>query len=324
MMNNSTNRKPLTVVIPTKNSGKSLEDCLKSLQQQTYKNFDILIVDGYSTDNTVDIAKKFKAKVVYDDGKTRASACNKALEIVGTPYIAFTDDDAIPFKDWVEKIVKFFESHNCVSVGGINFSPPDDSIFAKSVDVLFSSKLVAGKSRYGKVWDKVREINHNPGCNVAYKTSIIRKIGFDEDLPTAEDVVLDYKIKKSGGKIYFSPDIKVYHRRRNNLKSLFKQIYKYGLGRAIANKRYKELKSLLHILPTITLLATPLVLCLLLVAQKVFMLLISIYILIILLGNSLSQSPYKNIKTILIATFLANISYLAWAIGYLKGVIKND
>ena len=62
--------KPLvSVVIPTKNSGLYLENCLRSIRQQSYKNIEIIIVDGNSTDNTKSIVIKYRAKILQFDPK---------------------------------------------------------------------------------------------------------------------------------------------------------------------------------------------------------------------------------------------------------------
>lgn len=64
------NKKPLvSIVIPTKNSGLFLENCLKSIKKQVYKNIEIIVVDGHSMDNTIEIAKKYRAQVFQFDPK---------------------------------------------------------------------------------------------------------------------------------------------------------------------------------------------------------------------------------------------------------------
>ena len=68
--------KPLvTIIIPTFNSEKTLQLCLESIRKQTYKNIDVIVVDNYSTDSTVSVAKKYGAKVIQVRGE-RARAKN--------------------------------------------------------------------------------------------------------------------------------------------------------------------------------------------------------------------------------------------------------
>lgn len=322
--------KKITVIIPTMNCEKDLEECMIALKNQKFRDFEILVVDGHSKDNTVGIAKKYGAKVIFDEGATRASACNRALENVSTPYIAFTDADCLPPPNWLERIIEDFEENDVASVGGANFSPDSDNDFAKCVDIVYSSRFVTGTARYGKVYNEITEIEHNPGCNSAYNMKFIEGIKFDESLPTAEDVVFDYEIRKRGGKIIFDPNIGMPHKRRNNLKGFWKQIYRYGLGRAIANKKYKELASIFHVLPSIAIILLPIYIIFSIIfwiffspvfLYLLFALLLS-YFLLCLYGSATSYSRYKNVRRIIKAAFLIPVAHLAWGIGYIKGMRK--
>jgi len=99
-------KKKVTVVIPTFNCAKDLDECLTSLEKQTYHDFDVLVVDGHSSDGTDDVGKKHGARVIYDEGRTRAHACNTAIENIDTEYFAFTDADCIPDENWLEELLR--------------------------------------------------------------------------------------------------------------------------------------------------------------------------------------------------------------------------
>lgn len=72
------NRPLVSVTIPTKNSGKTLPKCLKSIENQSYKNLEVILVDSYSTDKTKDITKRFGAKIFFTSWK-----------LLGARYIGF-------------------------------------------------------------------------------------------------------------------------------------------------------------------------------------------------------------------------------------------
>lgn len=321
--------KKVTVIIPTLNNEKDIETCLKALKDQTFKDFEVLFVDGYSKDKTVEIGKKYNAKIVYDDGHTRAHACNTGLDHITTPYVVFTDADCIPRTNWLEELMKQFDLHSRIaSVGGPNYSPPDDPDFAKCVDIVYSSKIMTGNARYGMVYEDVVELSHNPGCNAAYKTESVKKARFDSELPTAEDVALDYKIRKDGGKILFTPYAIVWHRRRQTLKGFWKQVYKYGLGRAITNKKYPELWYWYHVGPTSAIFALITLICLAVTGSFVFeslfpiigvIVLLIFYLLMCLYGAASSYSRFKRFKYVIKAALLIPVGHLAWGTGYLKG-----
>lgn len=323
----------VTILIPTINNEKDIEICLKALSEQTWKDFEILLVDGYSKDKTVEIGKRYGAKIVYDDGHTRGHACNTGLKYVTTPYVVFTDADCIPRLNWLEELMKQFELHpDTASIGGPNYSPPDDPDFAKCVDIVYSSKIMTGNARYGVIFEDVVELAHNPGCNAAYRMNAIKDIHFDPELPTAEDVAFDYKIKKNGGKILFTPYAIVWHRRRETLKGFWKQVYRYGLGRAITNKKYPELKYWYHIGPTLAIFALIALISLAITASFILrnlfplfsiIILLILYLFMCLYGAAASYSRFKSRKYVIRAALLIPVGHLAWGIGYLKGVYRS-
>ena len=83
----------ISVIVPTKNNAKLLEKCLSSLANQDFKDFEVVVVDGHSTDATPEVAKKHEVKLVYEDFGTRDGACNVGAEHVGGEVLVFPDDD---------------------------------------------------------------------------------------------------------------------------------------------------------------------------------------------------------------------------------------
>ncbi|MGY4884237.1 MAG: glycosyltransferase family 2 protein [Nanobdellota archaeon] len=95
----------VSVNIPTYNSEKTLRECLERVREQTYKNIEIIIVDSYSNDKTLEIAKKFKARIVMCKGKLLEA------RIVGTEaskgkYVLLLDSDQLLEKTAIERAVK--------------------------------------------------------------------------------------------------------------------------------------------------------------------------------------------------------------------------
>lgn len=103
----------ISIVIPTLNSGKVLIPCLKSIQKQKYKNIEIILADGGSTDQTISIAKKFKCKVVNNPLKTAEAGKAIGLKIASGKYIAFIDSDNIlPTTSWLSEMIFPLELDN--------------------------------------------------------------------------------------------------------------------------------------------------------------------------------------------------------------------
>jgi cellulose synthase/poly-beta-1,6-N-acetylglucosamine synthase-like glycosyltransferase len=238
----------ISIIIPTKNNGDILGRCLSSIEELDWPEdqMEIIIVDGRSTDNTIEIAKEYGSRVIYEDVGTRGGACNVGVRSVKGEFIVFTDADCVVPEDWLKNLIKHFNSEDVACVGGPNITPEDDTNFAKCVGevLLFLSKP---GSRYGLDMDEVVETFHNSGCNVAYRKSAIEEAGwFNEKLITCEDEELDYRILKKGYRILYTPDAKVDHYRRPTWKGFLKQAYRYAIGRMQAIKLHRKMGRWYH------------------------------------------------------------------------------
>ena len=105
----------VSVVIPTKDSGRTLRKCLESLMTQTYQDFEILIVDKRSTDDTISIADEFKARIFSLDGE-RTTAKNYASRKANGTFVLFIDSDMVLEPTVIEQCVKAMQAPD---VGGI-------------------------------------------------------------------------------------------------------------------------------------------------------------------------------------------------------------
>lgn len=243
--------KEVSIIIPTKNEGDVLKNCLNSIQNLEYPKdkMEVIIVDAHSRDNTVEIAKKFGCKVVYENVGTRAGACNIGVKNAKGEYIAFTDADCVLQKDWMKNLIKQFNDEKIASVGGPNITPEDDTEFAKCVGAVLSFLSKPG-ARYGLAADRVTWTFHNSGCNAAYRKDVIEEAGgFNNKLVTCEDEELDYRIGDKGYKLLFTPDAVVYHYRRPTWTRFYKQAYKYAVGRMQAIKLHRKIGRWYHYTP---------------------------------------------------------------------------
>ena len=315
--------KRVSIVIPTKNEGDVLEKCLNSIRNLDYPKdkIEVIIVDGHSRDNTVELAKKYGCKVVFEEFGTRGGACNLSVRNAKGEYIAFTDADCVVRKDWMKNLIKHFNSNEIASVGGPNITPEDDTEFAKCVGAVLSFLSKPG-SRYGLNIDKVIETFHNSGCNVAYRKNAIEEAGgFNEKLVTCEDEELDYRIKEKGYKILYTPNAKVYHYRRPTWEGFYKQAYKYAIGRMQAIKLHRKIGRWFHYVPPMSILIIVL-LFVLVFLDPIFP---KIALLLLLLGgfgiSLMSLYLISTTKPKLFFTYFALI--IIWFFGYGFGMFRG-
>ncbi len=233
----------LSVIIPTRNHAPLLGECLSSLSGQRFRDFEVVVVDGHSTDDTVEVAKRHGARVVYEDYGTRAGACLVGAREARGEILVYTDDDCTFPPDWLERIEEAFRKDRELKVyGGDDRLPRTSSYFERT---LYQLDLAKGPPK--KPHLRLR------GCNVAYRREALEEEGFDPSLTGIEETELHYRMAKRGMKMLFDPALFVYHRRRGGFRSLFRRMYSNGVARTQVVRLHRELTEPMDLLPPLTL-----------------------------------------------------------------------
>ena len=231
------NNDPLfSVIVPTHNRRASLQETLHSLFQQDYQNFEIIVVNDGSTDDTDGYLSQvaLEGKIVYLKQHNRgpASARNHGLSVAKGEYIAFTDDDCLVPLDWLRRFADYFERTRVDVVGGMVRNCVQRNIFSE-VSQEMSNHFVKFLSRANQV---TTFLTSN---NVAYHSESVRKAGGFSDRfrhPGGEERALHHVILRQGGKVVMLPDQIVDHYHVLTLRSFLKQHYYYGRGSFILHR----------------------------------------------------------------------------------------
>ncbi len=213
------------MVITTYNEEKNIGNVLKSLLNQTAE-CRILIVDSESTDNTARIAMEIdseRIKVIVKKCR-RGEGRNIGVENAESEKIIFTDADAIPDKDWVERMSKALDENDLVA--GI-------------------TKQEGPKrySKYGRVelFFKGFEITA-PSMNLAVRKSFFLNVGgFDTRFVTAEDIDLNLRLVRNNARSMICRECTVVHNTRNRFVPFMKQAFWNGYGRGQLRFKNREI-----------------------------------------------------------------------------------
>lgn len=301
----------ISVIVPVKNGESRIENCLKSIFNQTFAPLEVLIVDGHSTDKTVDIAKKFPVKIVYEDYQTVGGARKVGVEHSRGYYVAFTDADCIPKQDWLENLVNKFDD-NIVGVGGaiVNIG---DGIWAKSIAFALDSFLGSANSVQDRVFNHQKYVNSISGCNSSYRRSDLIKIGnYNPNLAFNEDTELNKRLLNLGS-ILYTPDAAIYHKQDRGLKDFSKRIFLFGKARAI-NKLFD-----LQVVPPILAIIT---FVLIFMSLKAFILMIALYSCILLAFNFKIFFKHQRLVYLFSVPVIFILEHLFYTLGFWRGVLE--
>jgi len=208
----------VTVLIAVKNNVMTIKDCIDSLLNQDYKNYEIFVVDAFSTDGTYEILKKFGKRIkLYQLKGWVPAAYNWAIDNIETEYISLLDGDCTVTNNWLKELIKGFKSEDILEVLGFCATPKNVS----KVQKLIGEDL---EDRFNHLPEYP---SRAPTMNVAFKTKTIRSLRFDESLRVAYDTDFSFRLTKIG-KIYYNPKAVIYHHHRATLKAFFSQQYRYG------------------------------------------------------------------------------------------------
>jgi glycosyltransferase involved in cell wall biosynthesis len=210
----------VSIIITTKNEEKYIENCLKSLKNQTYKKIEIILSDSCSIDKTIEIAKKYVNKIIIENTNIAAGR-NLGAKIANGEIFVFIDADAILSPNWIEEIVKSFKISNKI-VGVMGYpSPLEGSRKAEKMCKLAFLLKIFNSLKLPAVGV----------CAIGFavRKEIFKKIGgFYEKLNVAEDTDFFYKVSNYG-KIIINNNAKTYSSFRRYEKGGYRKWIKYWM-----------------------------------------------------------------------------------------------
>ncbi len=229
----------ISVIIPTFNEEENIAQCLVSLTHQTVPRteYEIIVVDGGSKDDTCGIAGKYADKVFNQTSKKVGGARNDGIMEAKGEIVATTDADCILPPNWIELIKKDFQDENLVQLYGPVY-PIEVGIGNK-----FSLLLANTFSRVGYY---SQTFYYTLGCNTAFRKDAFIKAGMYRCIDAGDDLEIALRMKDQG-KVVFDGRLKVgFSMRRyeqyGTLKSLYEWVYIVSHGGETQKYSYTKKK----------------------------------------------------------------------------------
>ena len=255
----------------------------------------------------------------------KSEARNIGIEKIDTDIIYFLDDDAFIESDNITILRNKFEKYSMVGViGGPNITPPNSSRFQNISGIMLSTYLMTYKmsNRYNaKGTDRITDDKELILCNLAIKKELFIKynVKFNNLLHYNEENLVLEQLSKQNVKMLFSPELKVYHHRRENMKSFLLQIYNSGKGRGIMSIIMPSSIQPYFFFPSMFVMYI-----ILLLFGKMSWVFFNIYLIITIYNIINVYVQYKlRLLDIVLMFVISTFSHIYYGIGFIDGLIKG-
>ena len=247
----------VSVIMPVYNEASFVERSMRALLSQSYpkQKMEIIIADGMSTDNTREVIKQTgedaEVQIILIDnpGRIAPTGLNCALERAKGDIIIRVDGHCEIEGDYVSNCVNHLRGKKADGVGG-PIETIGETIRASAISLAMSSTFGVGGSAFRTIND--REMYVDTVAFPGYTREIIEKAGpFNEELVRNQDDEYNYRIRKLGGRILLSPDIRSRYYSRSTLKSLWRQYFQYGFWKVRVFQLHPRQMSMRQFVPAI-------------------------------------------------------------------------
>ncbi len=219
----------ISVIITVRNEERDMPDLLDSLVVQE-PPIEIIVVDANSDDRTREIVREYSKTYdfvkLYRRGGTRGVGRNYGVKKAEGELLAFIDGDEIVNPFWAQEMRESAKEYDIVA--------------GKTVQIGYHA---FEKLERVELYYRGYDVTY-PSCNLLYHRNLFKKIkGFDPWFMTAEDIDLNFRAVRAGGKIGYNPNAIVYHRTRGSFYGFFKQAFWNGFGRKQLTMKHGKLWS---------------------------------------------------------------------------------
>lgn len=315
---------PLTmkysVIVPVFNRPKEVEELLESLAQQTYKDFEVVIIEDGSTETCEEVGRRYEKDLTiryhYKQNSGPGDSRNVGMEKGTGEYLIFFDSDCIIPPHYFENVENYLAHDELDTFGGPDNAKSTFSDVQKAINYAMTSFITTGGVRGKK--SKLDQFQPR-SFNMGIKKEVYKKVGGFSDIHPGEDPELSYRIMNAGFKVGLIEDAYVYHKRRIDFSKFIKQVYKFGVVRIILMKWFPDKFKLTYTFPSIFLLGSIGLVLLSLVVSVYFLAPLLLLVLILFL-DALART--KNLKVTLLAVLASFIQLYSYGWGFLKSAYR--
>jgi glycosyltransferase involved in cell wall biosynthesis len=313
-----------SIIIPLYNRPQEIKELLDTLTLQTYKQFEVLVIEDGSVNDAEAIVNSFadQLEVRYfkkpneGQGFTRNFGFERAK---GDYFIIFDSDCLIP-ANYLEIVSNSLTANYLDAYGGPDGAHPSFTPTQKAISYSMTSPFTTGGIRGNK---KAIGQFHPRSFNMGVSRQVWEKVGGFIITRLGEDIEYSIRIHSMGFKIGLIPDATVYHKRRTNFMQFYKQLHFFGRARINIFKFFPETLKPVHFFPAAFTLFVVFTLVFNMLNWKIATLCNFILLLIILLIFFHAWWKNKSVKIALLSIIAAFTQLIAYGLGFMQDFWKR-
>jgi glycosyltransferase involved in cell wall biosynthesis len=313
-----------SIIIPLYNRPQEIKELLESLTHQTYRQFEVLVLEDGSVNDAADIVKNFEGKldVRYFVKKNEGQGFtrNYGFERAKGDYFIIFDSDCLIPADYLQIVNDHLQTNWLDAYGGPDDAHPSFSPVQKAISYSMTSPFTTGGIRGNK---KGIGQFHPRSFNMGVSRKVWDTVGGFIITRSGEDIEYSIRIHSAGFKIGLIPDAKVYHKRRTDFLQFYKQLHFFGRARINVYKFFPSELKAVHFFPAIFTLGIFFTLIANILRWRIAELCNFAYVLFVLLIFFHSLWRNKSAKVAFLSIIAAFTQLTAYGLGFMQDFWKR-
>ena len=307
-----------SLIVPVYNRPDEIEDLLESLANQTDKGFELVIVEDGSTvpcqKQAERYASVFPVKYFFKENEGRSIARNYGMEHASGDYFVFVDSDCILPPDYFKNLRARLTETKADCFGGPDSAHESFTHTQKAINFAMTSFLTTGGIRGGKVqMEKFVPRTFNMG----FTRGVWRQTGGFREM-FSEDIDMSTRIRQAGYSPMLFRDVKVYHKRRGNLRKFWNQVHIFGMSRITLQLLYPGSMKLVHWMPAVFTIGCALLILLAIIFSPLWLIPLGVYLLALWI-SAIASTRSLRIGTMAVAASMVQL--LGYGTGFIRAYV---
>jgi glycosyltransferase involved in cell wall biosynthesis len=309
-----------SVIIPVYNRPNEVDELLTSLQGQTFKDFEVLIVEDGSSNKCESVVEKYKESLnvnyYFKENSGQGFSRNFGFERSSGEWLIVFDSDCLIPIDYFEQVEKHLRINSSLDAfGGPDRSHESFTPVQKSISYAMTSFITTGGIRGNK---KHLGSFHPRSFNMGIRKKVFEKTNGYLLPRKGEDIEFSIRIINNGFNTALIEEAFVYHKRRTNFKQFFKQLHFFGTARINVYRFFKSELKLVHFFPSVFLMGLLFSLGIVPIYPKIGVMGLSIYAIYFVLILVDSSFRTKSLKVGILSVFASLIQLTAYGLGLIQ------